>query len=497
MRQPSVARITKLPTHIEGIDSISDGGLPEGRVTLVAGTAGSGKTIFATQFLVEGIRQAGEAAVFVTFEETAADIKRNMASFGWDITTWEREGRWMFIDGTYRPNDDGVIVGSYDLGGLVAQIEHAVKKVGAKRVSIDSFSAVLSQFPDAGTIRTELFRVTSQLKALGVTTVITAERQDESGPISRSGMEEFVADNVIVLRNILEDEKRRRTVEILKFRGAEHKKGEFPLTIVPDGGIVAVPLSATELRQHSTDTRVTSGLAELDEMCSGGLFRDSVVLVSGATGTGKTLLVMQFIRGGFERGEKTLLFAFEESREQLGRNARGWGIDLGEMEREGKLRVVCQYPEVAGPEEHMVRIKSLVDEMKPDRVAIDSLSALERVTNKKSFREFVLGLVSFVKDRDIATLVTATTQRLLGGSSITDSQLSTVTDTIVLLRYLERLGQVERAITVLKMRGSSHDKHIREFSIDGSGMHIGKPLVEFSGILAGMPSRAPLDDDSQ
>jgi circadian clock protein KaiC len=145
----------------------------------------------------------------------------------------------------------------------------------------------------------------------------------------------------------------------------------------------------------------------------------------------------------------------------------------------------------------MVRIKSLVDEMKPDRVAIDSLSALERVTNKKSFREFVLGLVSFVKDRDIATLVTATTQRLLGGSSITDSQLSTVTDTIVLLRYLERLGQVERAITVLKMRGSSHDKHIREFSIDGSGMHIGKPLVEFSGILAGMPSRAPLDDDSQ
>ena len=483
----SLAELNRVPSYLEGFDLIAGGGLPEGRLTLLAGTAGSGKTIFATQFLVEGIRH-GENVVFVTFEEPTEDLRRNMLGFGWDIAAWEREGHWTFVDGSQVGGDDGSVVGGYDLGGLLARIELAITKMKAKRVVLDSFSAVLNQFPDLGTIRSELFRIASRLKSLGTTAIVTAERATDYGDLSRSGVEEFVADNVVLLRNVLEDEKRRRTVEVLKLRGAGHLRGEFPATILPAVGMIVVPLGLTELsKQRSSNVRISSGVRILDEMTGGGFFRDSVTLVSGATGSGKTLLVTEFLKGGVDSGERVLLLAFEESRQQLARNASGWGIDLDAMERTGKLRIICQYPERTGPEEHLVQIKNAVNEFQPDRLAIDSLSAIERVTGGKSFREFVLGLTSYVKDRDIAGLFTTTTERLLGGTSITDSHISTVTDTIILLRYFERRGTVHRGITILKMRGSGHDKSIRAFTINNKGMQIGEPLHEITGILTGLP----------
>ena len=276
-------------------------------------------------------------------------------------------------------------------------------------------------------------------------------------------------------------------MEILKFRGTFHQKGEFPFTIVPGEGIVVIPLSAIELKQKSSNIRITSGSTELDRMCGGGFFRDSIVLVSGATGNGKTLMVTEFIAGGAVNGERCLLFAFEESREQLFRNAIGWGIDFEQMEREGKLKVVCEYPEVMGLEDHLIRMKKEIEAFKPNRVAVDSLSALERVSTIKGFREFVIGLTSFIKHQEIAGLFTSTTPTLLGGTSVTEAHISTITDSIVLLRYVEMYGEMRRGITVLKMRGSMHDKEIREFTIDGEGMHIGNPFHNIIGILAGNP----------
>jgi len=477
--------IEKLPTHIPGFELISLGGLPCGRTTLISGTAGSAKTVFASQFLAEGIRQGNEGGVFVTFEEGTNDIRRNMLGFGWDIQQWEKEGKWAFVDASPQPGTEPIVIGEYDLGALLARIENAVRRVDARRVSLDSLGAIFTQFTDNNTLRRELFRVVSALKAMGVTAVITAERTEEYGDIARYGFEEFVADNVVILRNVMEDEKRRRTVEILKFRGTNHQKGEFPFTIMPDQGLVIIPLSAIELKQKSTDIRITSGNRELDQMCGGGFFRDSVVLVSGATGTGKTLMVTSFMAGGAMNDERCLLFAFEESREQLFRNAVGWGVDFEQMEREGKLRVVCEYPETTGIEDHLIRMKQTIEEFEPNRVAVDSLSALERVSTMKGFREFVISLTSFIKHRELAGLFTSTTPTLLGGTSITEAHISTTTDSIILLRYVEIYGEMRRGITVLKMRGSMHDKEIREFIIDGGGMHIGKPFRNISGILSG------------
>jgi circadian clock protein KaiC len=483
----SVERVVKLPTGIQGFDFVTEGGLPKGRTTLIAGTAGSAKTIFAIQFLAEGILKTGERGVFVTFEETPDDLRRNMISFGWPIAQWEREGKWLFVDVSMHANSDEKVVGTYDFGGLIVRIEHAIRRIRAQRVSLDSLGAIFSRMHHPDLVRGELLRISAALKQMNVTALLTAERTEEYGAISRNGVEEFVADNVIILRNVLDDEKRRRTLEVLKYRGTSHQKGEYPFTVTPDKGVVVIPLSAIELKQRSSDFRITSGNQELDALCGGGFFRDSIVLVSGATGTGKTLLTTEFLAGGVKNGERCLLFAFEESREQLFRNATGWGIDFDRMEAEGKLRVHCAYPETASLEDHLITIKDLVDEFKPNRVAFDSLSALERVGTIKSFREFVIGITSFIKHQEIAGLFTATTPTLTGGASVTEAHISTLTDSIILLRYVEMNGEMRRALTVLKMRGSMHNKDICEFNIDQQGMHIGRPFRNVIGILTGNP----------
>ncbi|WP_017293210.1 circadian clock protein KaiC [Geminocystis herdmanii] len=478
--------IEKLETGIPGFDFLAEGGLPKGRATLISGTAGSAKTVFACQFLVEGVK-LGENGVFVTFEEPPKAIRCNMSGFGWKIREWEANRQWAFVDASPQPGEIPMVAGEYDLGALIARIEYAIRKYSAQRVSLDSLGAIFSHLADSAQVRNDLFRLASALRELGVTAIMTAERTQEYGEISRYGVEEFVADNVVILRNVLNDEKRRRTIEILKYRGTDHQKGEYPFTIIPRQGMVVVPLSAIELEQHSSNIRITSGSEELDRMCGGGFFRDSIILVSGATGTGKTLMVTEFMAGGVQNDERCLVFAFEESREQLFRNATGWGVNFQQMEKEGKLKVVCRYPETTGLENHLINMKETIKEFKPNRVAVDSLSALERVSNLKGFREFIIGLTSFIKQQEIGGLFTSTTPTLLGGSSITEAHISTITDSIILLRYVEMYGEMRRGITVLKMRGSMHDKDIREFTIDHQGMHIGHPFRNVTGILAGTP----------
>ena len=479
--------VEKLPTGIPSFDVIAKGGIPANRTTLVSGTAGSGKTVFAVQFLAAGITDLDQNGVFVTFEESASDIRQNMKSFGWDLAAWEHAGKLVIVDASPDPHVEIVESGSFDLSALLARVQHAVRKANATRVALDSLGAIFSQFSDQTMLRRELFRIAWALKAMGVTALLTAERTQDYGPVARFGVEEFIADNVMILRNVLEGENRRRTVEILKFRGTDHQKGQYPFTIAPGAGIVVIPLSGMQLRQRSSNVRVSSGNPELDKMCGGGFFRDSVILVSGATGTGKTLTVTQFMRGGAMVGERCLLLAFEESREQLFRNASGWSVDFEKMEREGVLRVVCDYPEVLGLEDWLLAIQAIIEEFKPKRVAIDSLSALERVGTPKAFREFVISLTSFIKHQEITGLFTATTSSLMGGSSITEGHISTLTDSIILLRYVEMFGEMKRGLTVLKMRGSVHDKKIREVTIDEKGMHLTRAFRNVTGILAGSP----------
>ena len=475
--------VKKIIVGIEGFEVISEGGLPKGRTTLVSGTSGSGKTLFALEYLWHGIKDHNDNGVFVTFEETPGDIVKNVKSLKWDLDDLEKQKKFAFVDASPSP-DEKYETGNYDFGALVARILHAVKKVNAKRVAIDSISALFSQYGDTGVIRRELFKIGAALKEIGVTTLMTSERIEEYGEIARFGVEEFVSDNVIVIRNVLDEEKRRRTIEILKFRGTEHQKGEYPFTITSDG-IKVLPLSGLELIMKSSTKRITTGNKELDHMCGGGFFRDSIILVSGPTGTGKTLITTLFVNAGCEMGEKCLLFAYEESKEQLIRNGLSWGVNLNKWIKKGLLKIVCRYPEAMGPEDHLLFIKKEMGEFEPKRMVIDSLSAMERVLTLRSFREFVISLASYTKLKEIAGLFTSTTKTLLGGESITEAHISTLTDSIVILRYVEMHGEMRRGITMIKMRGSWHEKEIREYMIDHQGMHIMNVFRGVENIMSG------------
>jgi circadian clock protein KaiC len=466
--------VPRLRTGVSGLDQITLGGLPANRTTLVVGTTGTGKTLLALEFIVRGIEQSAENGVFVTFEERPEDIRRNAAALGLDVERFEAEGKFLFLDASEEP-DGEQIVGAYDFGGLEARVTAAVRRVGATRVSFDSLGVIFSRFADAAAVRSALQGLSEALRRLEVTSLLTAERADEYGPISRFNVEEYVADNVVILRNVLEDEKRRRTLEVLKLRGAPHRTGEWLFTIDTTDGLVVLPLSVLGPGLPASRERVTTGVAELDEMCGGGFLRDTVAFVAGPTGAGKTLLATEFVAAGTAGAERCLLYTFEEGREQLLRNALGWGFDLEAMEAAGTLRIVCEYPELASLEDHFLGVKHAIEEFHPTRVAIDNLSALERIATLRGIRDIFIGLGAFVKRRQITALFTAT-RGSVGRRSITESHLSTLTDTILLLRYAEIDSQLRRSITVMKMRGSRHDPTIREFTIDDAGMQIGGPL---------------------
>lgn len=460
--------IEKVKTGIAGFDELAEGGLPKGRAVVVSGTAGSGKTIFGLEFLYRGVTDKGEGGVFVTFEERKEDLIRNTVGFGWDLAEIEKKGMLAFVDASSVPEHQ-IEVGEYDFGALLARIKYAVDKVGASRVVIDSVAALFLRYKDQALVRRELFKIIDRLRRMNVTTLITAERIRDDDPSSRFGVEDFVADGVLFLYNTSVGRARERQIEIVKLRGAGHQTGKHPF-LIGSGGITVFPNVTYGFTRGAATTRISIGVKGIDEMTDGGLYRGSTTLLLGPSGTGRTVLGLHFLAEGVRKGEKVVLFSFEEGREQLHVDAKTLGWDLGRAERAGLAKVVAWQPEAMPVEYYLKEIGSILKELGPKRAVIDSLTPLVRAVDEQRFRRFFVALNAFLKAKGVTSLVNYTTDASLASTVAAESDMAVVADNILVMKMHEAGRSMEREILIAKSRASAHEKAIRRYVITQKGM---------------------------
>lgn len=480
-RNGATGQLAKAPTGIAGLDEIMGGGLPRGRPTLVCGGAGCGKTLFAMEFLVRGAIQYGEPGVFMAFEESAEELTQNVRSLGFDLDDLVAANK-LAID--YVRVDRGEIeeTGEYDLEGLFIRLGLAIDSVGAKRVVLDTIETLFGGLSNPSILRSELRRLFRWLKDRGVTTVITGERGD--GQLTRQGLEEYVSDCVILLDHRVTEQLSTRRLRVVKYRGTHHGTNEYPF-LIDESGISVLPITSLGLRHGASSDRVSSGVPKLDAMLGGdGFYRGSSILVSGTAGTGKTSLAASFADATCRRGERCLYFAFEESQQQLIRNMRSIGIDLLPWIEKGLLNFHASRPTLHGLESHLVTIHKLVSDFGPRVVVVDPLSNFTSAGSTLEVRSMLLRLIDYLKAEQITAFFTSLTS---GGDSLerTETEVSSIIDTWLLLRDIELAGERNRGLFVLKSRGMAHSNQIREFRLTSQGIDLLEVYAGPEGVLTG------------
>ncbi|MFA6472375.1 MAG: circadian clock protein KaiC [Candidatus Latescibacterota bacterium] len=473
--------LLKSPTSIEGFDEITGGGLPKGRTTLVCGGAGCGKTLFAMEFLVRGATQYNEPGVFVSFEETEAELTENVLSLGFDLASLVARKK-IFLEHLHIEQYEREDGGEYDLEALFVRIHHAIESIEAKRVVLDTIESLFSGVQNPLILRAKLRRLFSWLKKKGVTTIITGERGEHR--LTRQGLEEYVSDCVILLDHRVNDQSSIRRLRIVKYRGSTHGTNEYPFLIDEDGFSV-MPVTSLGLTHTSSNERISTGIPRLDTMLSGkGYFQSSTVLVSGTAGTGKTSIAAQFVEAACRRGERVLFFTYEESPNQLVRNMNSIGISLEPWVKKGILQFHASRPTLYGLEAHLTKCIKLINTFKPNIVILDPINAFVMGENQTEVKTMLLRLVDFLKMKGITAFFTSLTADR-DALEITDIYISSLIDTWLLLRDIEIGGERNRGLYVLKSRGMAHSNQIREFKLTSDGIELLDVYVGSEGVLTG------------
>ncbi len=474
--------LAKLPTGISGLDEITNGGLPRGRPTLVCGSAGCGKSLLGIEFLVRGAIEFNEPGVLMTFEESADDIKKNVASLGFDLDDLIRRKK-LHIDYVRVERSEIEENGEYDLEGLFVRLGYAVKQTGAKRVMLDTIEALFSGLSNPAILRAELRRLFQWLRDNKLTTVITGERGD--GALTRQGLEEYVSDCVILLDHRVISQVSTRRLRIVKYRGSTHGTNEYPFLIDEDG-ITVLPITSMSLAHEASHKRISSGVPRLDVMLGGkGFYRGSSVLVSGTAGTGKSSLSAHFAAATCEKGERCIYFAFEESKSQIIRNMRSIGVDLEKHEKSGLLQFFAARPTTYGLEMHLAMIHKRINDFKPAACVFDPVTnLLSASSNIDEVNAMLTRLIDFLKLRQITAMFTSLTSGEAAREA-TDIGISSLMDIWILLRDLELNGERNRAIYVLKARGMHHSNQVREFLLTNKGVDLVDVYLGPEGVLTG------------
>ena len=460
--------LAKTPTGIRGLDDITSGGLPKGRPTLVCGGAGCGKTMLGIEFLVHGAIDYNEPGVFMAFEETANELASNVSSLGMDLRRLQARKK-LYIDCVRIERSEIEETGEYDLGGLFIRLGAAIDMIGAKRVVLDTIEVLFAGLTNHSIVRSELRRLFRWLKDKGVTAIVTAERGNDT--ITRFGLEEYVADCVIMLDHRVAEQICTRRLRVVKYRGSAHGTNEYPF-LVGRRGLSVLPITSMGLDYQASTKRVSTGVPRLDTMLSGqGYFRGSSVLISGAAGSGKTSLAAAFAQATCTRGERCLYLAFEESPSQILRNMRSIGFHLDQCVKDGLLQVHATRPGNQGLESHLAQMEELVHAFQPAAVVVDPVTSLVVAGNLDEVKSALARLTDLLKARHITSVYTSLTA---GGDSEERSEvgMSSLMDTWLLVRNLESDGERNRGLYVLKSRGMSHSNQVREFVLSDKGIQL-------------------------
>jgi circadian clock protein KaiC len=491
MSRPSTKPIAehllqKVPTGINGLDEITGGGLPAGRPSLICGAAGSGKTLFAMEFLVRGATEFGEPGVFMAFEEMTEELIVNTASLGFDLVKLQKQ-QLIRIDHVDIQRSEIEETGEYDLDGLFIRLGHAIDTIGAKRVVLDTIENLFSGLNNEAIVRAELRRLFTWLKDKGVSAVITGEKGD--GSLTRHGLEEYVSDCVILLDHRIENKISTRLLRIIKYRGSVHGTNEYPFLIDEDG-ISVLPITSLLLKADASTQKISTGIPALDTMLGGkGFFRGSSVLVSGTAGTGKTSIAAAFAHETCRRGERSMYFAFEESPQQIIRNMRSIGIDLKEDIDKGLLEMHASRPTLFGLEMHLVDIHKKINSFKPGAVVIDPITNLITIGSVSEVKSMLIRMIDFLQSKKITVLFTALSLNTVVNEQ-TDEGVSSLVDAWLMVRDIESNGERNRGLYVMKSRGMNHSNQVREFVITSEGLNLIDVFLGPEGVLVGSAREA-------
>jgi circadian clock protein KaiC len=475
-------QLPKLATGITGFDELSHGGLPRHRISLLKGGPGSGKTVFALQSLVNAAQRRQETGIFVAFEESTRQILANAGSFSWGLTALAKT-KIYFLDANLSP--DVVQSGDFDLSGLLAMLKAKKAEIGASCLVFDGIDVLLTLLQNPKSEMREIYRIRDWLAQNEVEcAIVTAKVDGATAQIANYGFLEFMADCVIALERRLEFGVALHRIQITKYRGSDFTAGEFPVSFGAAGVAIDGP-EPSEIKQLASAERISAGFERLDTMLGGGLFRGSSTLITGVPGTSKTTLSGKFLECACQRGERSLFVSFDESADRIVRNLTSVGIELEPYVRSGLLRIYSGRTESVSAEDHLVKLKALIREHRPACLVIDPLSAIAKAGGIAAARAVANRFIYMAKDEEITVMVTAINEGDEPDAETTDLQISTIADTWIHLSYLIRSGERNRALTIIKSRGTWHSNQVRELILGDGGPGLADVYTAGGEVLMG------------